>query len=751
MKEVLQKPRQKENGESLQPSHPLQEAECPDCSCGHCEAVSSVALLHESAADAEMSTGGQITLYLSGLSCADCAEKIRRKIASVPGAESVHMDFIGQRLTIAGRPGEKEELLSKAKSIIREMEPRVKISLKPKGNEAATPEITRSRIIIFAVGIALFAAAFLFPLSFVPKLALYIASYVLIGHRVLVRAGRNIAKGRIFDENFLMCTATVGAFGIGEFPEAVSVMLFYQIGEFFQDAAVNRSRRSIENLMDIRPDYANIESGGELLRVPPEDISRGDIIIVKPGEKIPLDGIVTSGTSALDTSSLTGEALPRDVQEGAEVLSGSVNKTGVLSIRVTKEFGESTVSKILDLVQNAGSRKSPTEQFITKFARVYTPVVVFGALALALLPPLLIPGAAFSDWIGRALIFLMVSCPCALVLSIPLSFFGGIGAASKKGILIKGGEYLDALRSVDTFVFDKTGTLTYGEFSVSSMHANPPFTEEALLAYAAAAESFSSHPIALSIQKAYGKSVDGSRLQEYREIAGRGIQALWDGKKVLAGSRNLLLENNIECLDSAVNGTAVYVAEDGQCVGVIQISDRLREDSRQAVSGLRAQGIKKLVMLTGDTKSNARRIADELGLDETYAELLPHQKVEILEAVSMESGGKTAFVGDGINDAPVLARADIGIAMGGLGSDAAIEAADVVLMTDEPMRLTDAISIARQTHSNAIQNIVIALSVKGVILVLGALGLANMWEAIFGDVGVAVIAIFNSMRLLRIK
>ena len=748
MKETMQKPRQKATDDVVTPVCPQKCAECPDHSCAHCEAE------HPKASELISSgtnTQGMITLFLSGLSCADCAEKIRRKIASLPGISSAHMDFIGQRLTINTSPDAREDITVQVKKMILAMEPQVKITLQPKVKDAAKPAISRLRIIIFAVGIAVFAAALLIPLGFWPKLALYIASYVLIGHRVLLQAGRNIAKGQIFDENFLMCAATVGAFGIGEFPEGVSVMLFYQIGEFFQDAAVSRSRKSIEKLMDIRPDYANIESGGELVRVSPEEIRRGDTIIVKPGEKIPLDGVVTVGASALDTSSLTGEALPRDVQQGSEVLSGSVNKTGVLSIRVTKEFSESTVSKILDLMQNAASRKSPTEQFITKFARVYTPVVVFSALALALLPPLIIPGATFSDWIGRALIFLMVSCPCALVLSIPLSFFGGIGAASKKGILIKGGEYLDALRSVDTFIFDKTGTLTYGEFSVVSMQANPPFTQDTLLQYAAAAESFSSHPIALSIQKAYGKPVDQSRLLDYSEIAGRGIEALLDGQKVLAGSRNLLMENGIECPASVTNGTAVYIAAGGEYVGVIMIADRIRADSRAAISGLRAQGIKKIVMLSGDTKSNARIIADELGLDEVYAELLPHQKVEKLEELSVQSGGKTAFVGDGINDAPVLARADIGIAMGGLGSDAAIEAADVVLMTDEPGRLPAAIDIARRTRTNVLQNIVIALSIKGVILVLGALGLANMWEAIFGDVGVAVIAIFNSMRLLRIK
>ncbi len=733
--------------DAQEPDHP--HGGCTECACGCCGAEDTESC--ETAADPGAQTDGQITLYLSGLDCADCAEKIRKKIASLPGATSARLDFVGQRLTITGSMDKKAEIISKAKSIVREIEPDVKVTLHPGAKEAPDPAISRSRIITFAAGIAVFAAAFLLPLSFGPKLSLYIASYLLIGHRVLLQAGRNIAKGQIFDENFLMCTATVGAFGIGEFPEGVSVMLFYQIGEFFQDAAVNRSRKSIEKLMDIRPDYANIESDGGLVRVSPDEVRRGDSIVVKPGEKVPLDGVVISGSSALDTSSLTGESLPRDVSEGSDVLSGSVNKTGVLLIRVTREFGESTVSKILDLVQNAGSRKSPTEQFITKFARVYTPVVVFSALALALLPPLFIPGATFQDWVGRALIFLMVSCPCALVLSIPLSFFGGIGAASKKGVLIKGGEYLDALRSVDTFVFDKTGTLTYGEFSVSAMDAGPSHTPDELLEYAAYAESFSSHPIAVSIQKAYGKPVDQSRIQDYREVAGRGIEAMLDGRKVLAGSRNLLLENGIGCAESGEMGTAVYVAADGEYIGVIQIADRIRADSRKAVSGLRAQGIKNLVMLTGDTKSNARRVADELGLDQTFAELLPHQKVEKLEEIAKKSAGKTAFVGDGINDAPVLARADVGIAMGGLGSDAAIEAADVVLMTDEPGRLTDAISIARKTRSNVLQNIVIALSIKGVILVLGALGLANVWEAIFGDVGVAVIAIFNSMRLLRIK
>jgi Zn2+/Cd2+-exporting ATPase len=747
MKEMMNKPRPLVAGTLKPPSK--NHADCPDCACAHCEAAYSQAAAQKLASQfSPNDESGKTTLFLYGLACADCAEKIRRKVSHLPGVSAAHLDFVGQKLVISGAAEQMPAIIVQIKKIVASIEPHVKVT-QEKAKEQDKPEIGKSRIILFAAGIALLALAFFLPLPFVPKLALYIASYLCIGGRVLIRAGRNIAKGQIFDENFLMCVATVSAFGLGEFVEGVSVMLFYQIGEFFQDAAVSHSRRSIENLMDIRPDYANIESDGTLIRINPEEVHQGDTIVVKPGEKIPLDGLVLSGSSSLDTSSLTGETMPRLVQEGSEVLSGSVNLSALLSIQVSKEFGESTVSKILDLVQNAGSKKSKTEKFITKFARVYTPVVVFSAIALALLPPLLIPGATFADWISRALIFLIVSCPCALVLSIPLSFFGGIGAASKKGVLIKGGEYLEALNGVDTFVFDKTGTLTYGEFSVAFMQSEPAFTDEQLLQYAAAAESYSSHPIAVSIQKAYGGQVEQSRISGYREIAGLGISCELDGVQVFAGNQSLLLQNGIPCPKSEAPGTAIYVAAGGKYVGFINISDQVRKDSPKAITSLRALGIKKLVMLTGDNKNTAQAIANQLGLDEAYAELLPHQKVEKLEEISKKSVGKTAFVGDGINDAPVLARADVGIALGGLGSDAAIEAADIVLMTDEPGKLADAIAVARKTRINVMQNIIIALSVKGILLAMSAFGLANMWEAIFGDVGVAIIAVFNSMRLLH--
>ncbi|GHV94181.1 cadmium-translocating P-type ATPase [Spirochaetia bacterium] len=601
------------------------------------------------------------------------------------------------------------------------------------------------------VGAVLFAIGVIFHLSRTAELAIFLASYALIGGEVLLRAVKNISKGKVFDENFLMALATVGAFAIGEYPEGVAVMLFYQIGEAFQDYAVGRSRKSISALMDIRPDYANLKIEGELRRVSPEEVKAGDYIVVKPGEKIPLDGIVSEGRSVLDTSALTGESLPRDVEPGSEVLSGSINKNGLLTIQVSKEFGESTVSKILNLVQNAGSSKATVENFITKFARYYTPAVVFAALALAVIPTLVIPGARFSDWLGRALVFLVVSCPCALVISIPLSFFGGIGGASRSGILVKGSNYLEALNNVDTVVFDKTGTLTRGVFSVSEIVAANGFTHDDLLRYAAHAESNSSHPIAVSIQKAYGQPTPAGAISGYEEIAGQGVRVTVNGKTVLAGNSALLENAGLVCEKPDALGTVVYLAVDGVFAGYIVISDQLKADSKQAVAELRALGVKKIVMLTGDARAVAEKIGNEIGVDLVYAELLPHQKVEKLE--ELEKGrtgkGKLVFAGDGINDAPVLARADVGIAMGGLGSDAAIEAADVVLMTDEPSKIAAAIRIAKKTRGIVWQNIVFALGVKAVILALGAMGIATMWAAVFGDVGVAVIAILNAMRALR--
>jgi Cd2+/Zn2+-exporting ATPase len=529
-------------------------------------------------------------------------------------------------------------------------------------------------------------------------------------------------------------------------------MMFYQVGEAFQDHAVNRSRSSITALMDIRPDYVNLKRGAVIVRAAPGEAKAGEIMVVKPGEKVPLDGIVLEGRSALDTSALTGESLPRDVEAGSAVLSGSINTSGLLLIEVSKEFGESTVSKILDLVQNAGSKKAPIENFITKFARYYTPAVVTLALILAIVPPLLIPGAAFSAWINRALVFLVVSCPCALVISIPLSFFGGIGGASRQGILVKGGNYLDALNNVDTVVFDKTGTLTRGVFTVSQIVPAAAYSPEDLLFYAAHAESNSNHPIALSIQRAYGKSVDVQRIRDLEEIAGRGIRVTVDGKTVLAGNSRLLDAEHIP-YPAQGTGSIVYLALEGAYAGCLIISDEPKKDAAQTIRSLKARGVKHTVMLTGDTRAVGEKIAGELGLDRVYTELLPHQKVEQLERLEKEksTAGNLVFVGDGINDAPVLARSDIGIAMGGLGSDAAIEAADMVIMTDEPSKIITAMDIAKRTRRIVNQNIVFALGVKGAILVLGALGIATMWAAVFGDVGVAVIAICNATRALKVK
>ena len=612
--------------------------------------------------------------------------------------------------------------------------------------------------IMMGAGAALFIAGVVFELNQTAEFAIFFASYLLIGGEVLLGALKNISKGQIFDENFLMSIATIGAFAIGEYPEGAAVMLFYQIGEAFQQFAVGKSRRSITALMDIRPDFANIKTGDEIRRVSPEEVRVGDLIIVKPGEKIPLDGIVTEGRSALDVSALTGEALPRDVEAGSEVLSGSINVNGLLTIEVKKLFGESTVSKILDLVQNASAHKAPVENFITKFARYYTPVVVFSAVALAVVPPLVF-GGVWAEWINRALVFLVVSCPCALVISIPLSFFGGIGGASRNGILVKGSAYLDALCNPDTVVFDKTGTLTKGVFAVTETSPRGGFTRGSLLELAAYAESASNHPIAVSIQKAYGGAVHRERISEYEEIAGRGVRVRLDGKSdgktagktVLAGNGKLMESAGIVFDKPDSVGTAVYLAVDGVFAGYIVIADELKRDAKEAIAALKAVGVRRTAMLMGDAAAAGEKTGRELGIDLVFSELLPQDKVERLENMfATKSGkGKILFIGDGINDAPVLARADVGIAMGGVGSDAAIEAADAVLMTDEPSKIADAIKIAKKTRAIVMQNIVFALSVKAVILVLGALGIATMWAAVFGDVGVALIAVLNAMRAMK--
>lgn len=584
------------------------------------------------------------------------------------------------------------------------------------------------------------------------QIALFIISYIIVGGDVVKRAVKNIFKGQVFDENFLLSIATIGAFFIGEYPESVAVMLFYQVGELFQSYAVGKSRKSIASLMDIRPDYANVKKGDELVKVDPDEVQIGDIIVIKAGEKIPLDGKVIEGSSMIDTSALTGESVPREVEVGSDILSGCININGVITAEVTKEFGESTVSKILDLVENASSKKSNSEQFITKFARYYTPVVVIIAVFLAIIPPLVIDGATFSDWIYRALAFLVVSCPCALVISIPLSFFGGIGGASKKGVLVKGSNYLEALAETEIVVFDKTGTLTKGVFNVQEIHPEGVSKEE-LLELTAHAESYSNHPISLSLKRAYSKEIDNGRISDVEEISGHGVIATVDGKKVMAGNIKLMKMMDIPYFKGELIGTVVHVAVNNKYIGCIVIADEVKEDSAQAIKELKAANIKQTVMLTGDNKSIGSKVAKELGLDKVYAELLPADKVEKLEELFSQKSkkGKLAFVGDGINDAPVLARADIGIAMGGLGSDAAIEAADVVIMTDEPSKIATAMKISKKTLKIAHQNIVFAIGIKIIVLILSAFGITTMWAAIFADVGVTIIAVLNAFRALNVK
>ena len=603
-----------------------------------------------------------------------------------------------------------------------------------------------SRILISAV---LFLLLYTVPAQGVVRLLLYLIPYAVIGWDVLWRAVKNIRNGQVFDENFLM---SIGAFGCGEYPEAVAVMLFYQVGELFQSVAVGRSRQSIAALMDIRPDYANMERDGQLVQVDPDEVAVGDTIVIKAGERVPLDGIVTQGNSALDTAALTGESLPRDVAAGDEVISGCVNLSGLLHVRVTRPFGESTVAKILDLVENSSEKKAKAEHFITKFARYYTPAVVFAALALAVIPSLLLEGG-WGVWVPRALNFLVVSCPCALVISIPLSFFGGIGGASKHGILVKGSNYLEALARAGIVVFDKTGTLTRGTFEVTVIHPQQ-LSEQELLELAALAEHFSTHPISLSIQAACRPAPDPARVTDVKEIAGRGVQAVVDGRTVLAGNQKLMDQFQISFEDRCRHmGTIIHVAVDGEYAGHIVISDQPKPEAAQALSDLKAAGVRRTVMLTGDAQSAAEGVARELGLDEFHAELLPGDKVDQVERLLAQKQPKEnlVFVGDGINDAPVLSRADIGVAMGALGSDAAIEAADIVLMDDDLSKLAQAVRIARKTLSIVRQNIVFALAVKGLVLVLSALGYVGMWWAVFADVGVSVLAILNASRMLRAK
>ena len=691
------------------------------------------------------------------MDCPNCSVKIEKEVEGLSEVISVNLNLIKQTLSVEVEESAAATVGKRIEAIVHKHEPKVSVSevqsatrptKESKAKDNSKLMIIRLIVgaIIYGVGIAL---TYFANVGLWVELSFLIVAYVILGCDVLFKAAKNIIRGRIFDENFLMSLSTIGAFVIGEYPEAVAVMLFYQVGEFFQSIAVKRSRKNIADLMDIRPDVATVSRNGELLTVSPETVEVGEIIVVKPGEKIPLDGEVVSGESMLDTKALTGESVPRSTHVGEEVLSGCINISGVLTVKVNKSFGESTVSKIIDLVENASSRKAPTENFITTFARYYTPVVVILATLLAVIPPLAF-GGQWVDWIHRGFVFLVISCPCALVISIPLTFFGGIGAASRRGVLVKGSNYLEALNSVDTVVFDKTGTLTKGVFKVTDVIPANGYTESEVIELAAKAESFSLHPIARSILTAYGKDVDKNAIKDYKEISGHGICIKADGKKIVAGNNKLMGSEKIEFTPCDKVGTKVYVAVDNIYAGCIVIADEIKADSKAAIAQLKRFGVSNTVMLTGDDEKIAKAVAEELGLSEYHAGLLPAQKVEILESLSQKrSGKKLAFVGDGINDAPVLARADVGIAMGGLGSDAAIEAADVVLMTDEPSKIVDAIKVSKSTKRIVIENIVFALVVKVAFLVLGAFGIAGMWEAVFGDVGVAVIAILNAMRMMR--
>ena len=611
----------------------------------------------------------------------------------------------------------------------------------------------KNKLIQIIISLIIFLIAFLVPFKQeIINTILFVISYLIVGFEILWKAIRNILRGKVFDENFLMAIASVGAFAIGEYSEGTAVMLFYQVGELFQDYAVDKSRKSIASLMDIRPDVAFVKRNGKIEKVSPEEVKIGETIVVKPGEKVPLDGKVIEGTSMLDTSALTGESIPRDVNVGDEVLSGCINKNGALTVEVKKEFGESTVSKILDLVENASSRKAKTENFITKFAKYYTPIVVITALLLAVIPTIVFGFETFQEWLYRALTFLVVSCPCALVISIPLGFFGGIGGASKKGVLVKGSNYLEALSQVEIVVFDKTGTLTKGIFEVQKIETKD-FKKDELLKFAAYAESYSNHPISISLKKAYGKEIDQKIISNSEEISGHGVRSVVGGKEVLVGNDKLMKQNNIDYTICNDVGTILYVAVDGKFAGYILIADEIKEDAKEIIRKLKANNIQKIVMLTGDKKEVGESIAKELGIDTVYSELLPDQKVEKVEELMKEKSkkGKLVFVGDGINDAPVLAISDIGIAMGALGSDAAIEAADIVIMTDEPSKIDSAIRISKKTMRIVKQNIVFAIFVKVLVLLLTAIGLGTMWEAVFADVGVLVLAIINALRALRVK
>lgn len=692
----------------------------------------------------------ELQLTLEGLNCANCARKIEEKVGKMEGVKESNLNFTTTTLNVKLEKKVKEEhVINEIKKIVESLEPHVKVEKKVYGKATIKKAkfTVKSTLIIGAV---LYLFAVIGDFQGTLGLILFGASYLLIGGEVVLTAIKNIAKGQVFDENFLMTVATIGAFTINQYPEAVAVMLFYEIGETIQGYAVNKSRSSISSLMDIRADYANLIINGKEKKVSPETVKVEDVILVKPGEKVPLDGVVIEGESFIDTSVLTGESVPRKIVPNDEILSGGINTSGLLKVKVTKKFGESIVSRILEMVENAASKKADTEKFITKFAKVYTPIVVVLAILIAVIPSIFIKDALFSTWLYRALVFLVVSCPCALVVSVPLGFFAGIGGASKKGVLVKGSNYLELLKDLETVVFDKTGTLTEGVFSVTEINTNG-IDKEKLIEVAAMAESFSNHPIAISIIKEYGKEIDKEVIKEYKEILGRGIKALINNEEVLVGNSKLMNEFNILYNEVDSIGTVVYCAINGEFKGSIVISDKIKENAAEALVNLKKAGVKKTVMLTGDNKKTAYKVGKKINIDEIHSELLPLDKVREVEELLKRSNknGKLAFVGDGVNDAPVLARADIGIAMGGIGSDAAIEAADIVLMKDDINALVDAINISKKTNKILWQNIVFALGIKILVMVLGTFGIANMWTAVFADVGVTIIAIINSTRCFR--
>ena len=698
-------------------------------------------------------------LMLNGLTCAHCASVIDEKVKHIDGVKNSNLNFTNKKLSVEIDCDNEEKIIKNIIDIINDTEPGLDIQIEGQREikEDKTQKSIKNNEKLNLLKIIAGAIVFIF--AFYEEIAgrenkyslvIFLVAYLLVGSDVLYKALRNITKGRIFDENFLMSVATIGAIAIGELSEAVGVMLFYKIGEYLQELAVGKSRKSISELMQIRPDMANLKLGNTIKVVNPEDVNIGDYIIVKPGEKVPLDGVVIEGSSMMDTSALTGESVLRTVKKGDNLLSGFINKNALLTVQVTKDFSESTASKILDMVENASSKKSKTENFISVFSRYYTPIVVGLALLIAILPPIFMQGGTFSEWIHRGLIFLVVSCPCALVLSIPLSYFSGIGVASKQGVLIKGSNYLEALRYVDTVVFDKTGTLTEGVFDVVKVKP-VNISEDELIKFASIAEVNSNHPIAKSILNYYNKEINLNNIEEYEEIASHGIRVKYENNIILAGNEKLMASNNIKIEKSTDVGTVVYIAINNEFKGYIVIADKIKTDSEEAIRLIKEQGIKETVMLTGDNKEVANFVAKKLKLDKVFSNLLPNEKVEKIEELYKNriEKEKIAFVGDGINDAPVLARVDVGIAMGGLGSDAAIEAADVVIMTDEPSKIAQGIKISKKTYKIVWQNIIFALGIKIIVMVLGATGIASMWDAVFADVGVALIAVLNAMRIMK--